>query len=83
MKTEFAGIINDLKVALIQKERELRNSEDFHARSEGVIDNVNGRIEGLESAGNDIIQNYNGNSEMRINFMKRANEIRKEIESLG
>ena len=82
MKTEFAQIISELKETLTQKTELLQGSENFNAYTQGKINNVSGRITGLEASANDIVQNYSSNPEMRINFKKRANEIKKEIDDL-
>lgn len=82
MKTEFAQIIAELKEVLNKKTEQLNSSENFNTYTQGKINNVNGRISGLEASGNDIIKNYSGNPEMRINFKIRANDIKKEIEEL-
>lgn len=82
MKNELSDIVTELQEAMNTKMNELMGSEDFNAHSQGKINNVNIRIENLESAIPDIVQNFTGKAEVSINFKRRANEIRNEIEEL-
>jgi len=82
MKEEFEFIVEGLKEVSRNKINYLKSLEEFNAHTQGKINNVNQSIINLELSANDIILNYYGNQEMRINFKKRANEIKIEIDQL-
>lgn len=82
MNKEFIQLITELKTIMANKSEYLESKSDFNAHTKGKINNVNARIKALENSATDIIQNYPNFPEMKINFRKRANEIKKEIEDL-
>jgi len=82
MKMEFDQIVSELKEALTKKTEHLQSLENFNAHSQGKVNNINGRVKELEASAGDIISNYSTYPEIILNFKKRANEIKKEIDDL-
>lgn len=82
MKNEFIRILSELSQAMSKKVDELTSFESFDAYTQGRINNLNKRILGLENSSKDILENYSANTDMLINFKKRAIDILKEIEDL-
>lgn len=83
MDKVFNKIVNELKESIASKQKELEKLEVSTDAFQEEIKSIRQRIEHLESAGRDIIQNYSSNQDMKLNFKKRAADILREIENVN
>lgn len=79
---ELSQIVNAVRNELGNKVKMLQDSDQFNAHTQGFVNNINKRIIDLEGYTEEINKTYKSNSNVLINFKKRATEIWEEISEL-
>lgn len=79
---ELATIIALVKEDLKSKEKALAITDTLTSHTQGRINNILKRIEGLELSSIEIKERFLDKSDVFVNFRKRASEIMEEIGNL-